>query len=290
MMKKLIETNISVGYAVKLGTAYLQEHNIENAAYDSFALFASITGMSRTDYFMKTDEVLSDEILCEYEKCIRLRAEHIPLQHIIGKAYFYGREFQVNQNVLIPRPDTEILVEQTLQILKEENSVLDMCTGSGCIILTLALENKLKKAIGVDLSLDALEVAKKNYNQLQAENVDFIQSDLFTELNGVYDHAFDLIVSNPPYIRSDVIPTLSEEVRLHDPMLALDGFDDGLYFYRKITEAAPAYLKKGGWLMYEIGYDQGKDVSEMMKISGFEDISVIQDLAGLDRVVRGRLL
>lgn len=292
----------SVAEAVKAGAAFLQKNKIENADYDSFALLSDLNGMSRTDYYLKGSEVLQEDVCSLFVERVAQRAKHVPLQHIIGKAYFYGYEFYVNSDVLIPRQDTEVLVEEALKVLRNDNAiadskagdvkkmrVLDMCTGSGCILLTLALQVSLESGFGVDLSDKALQAAAKNCRKLHAEHVEFIESDIFKNVDVQKYGNLDLLISNPPYIRSDVIPTLSDEVRLHDPMMALDGFEDGLYFYREITAKAPQYLKKGGWLMYEIGCDQGNEVLELMKLSGFENVSVVKDLAGLDRVVRGRL-
>ena len=179
-----------------------------------------------------------------------------------------------------------MLVEETIQILKNEMSdadVLDLCTGSGCIGISIQSFCPETKVTAADISEDALKVAK--YNALQNQVlVNFVHSNLFSEISGT----FDLIVSNPPYIPSKVIDTLMPEVRDHEPMGALDGKEDGLYFYRRITEESVAHLKDGGYLLYEIGHDQAEAVSGFMKEQGFYDIKVICDLAGLDRVVRGR--
>lgn len=284
---------VTIRSAVHMGAELLRSHNIDNADYDSFALLSDINGMDRTYYFIHGNDPVSLEHMQMYRKHLQMRSEHVPLQHIIGKAYFYGYEFQVNSDVLIPRPDTEILVEEVKKVTDQNSTILDMCTGSGCIILTLACEKHLQKGIGIDISEKALTVAKKNKDNLKVDCVDLVQSDLFSVLNqeNQYENQlFDVIVSNPPYIRTDVISTLSEEVKNHDPMLALDGFEDGLYFYREITKDAKGFLKSGGWLCYEIGYDQAKDVSEIMRTNGYTDITVIQDLNGLDRVVKARFI
>ncbi|MDO5401961.1 MAG: peptide chain release factor N(5)-glutamine methyltransferase [Eubacteriales bacterium] len=287
---KGIADGCTIGEAVRAGTTFLQNNNIDNADYDSFALLSHITGISRTDYFTKGDMALTEGAVSQFKQMLNKRAHHVPLQHIIGSAWFYGYEFYVNGDVLIPRPDTEILVSESLKVISKDSRILDMCTGSGCIILTLAKEAEISLGVGVDLSENALAVAEKNKKKLQAEQVQFIQSDIFKGVDESLYGNLDLIVSNPPYIRSDVIPTLSEEVRLHDPMMALDGFEDGLFFYREITRQACRYLKKGGWLMYEIGHDQGASVSKIMSECGFKEVSVIKDFAGLDRVVRGILI
>ena len=168
---------------------------------------------------------------------------------------------------------------------EEGQSILDMCTGSGCILLSLLHYSNNCTGVGVDISEAALTVAKTNCEALGL-NASFLQSDLFEKVEGTYD----IIVSNPPYIRSDVIPTLMEEVKGHEPMLALDGMEDGLYFYRKIVKESKKFLNGGGMLFFEIGYDQGAQVSEMMKLAGYCEVKVVKDLAGLDRVVIGKLM
>ena len=174
----------------------------------------------------------------------------------------------------------------TLPIAKDGYDILDMCTGSGCIGITLAKKFPDSNVTGVDISDKALAVAWKNKCNLDADNIDFIQSDLFAALGA--DRRYDIIVSNPPYIPTKVIEGLQDEVRLHDPMLALDGTEDGLMFYRRITDKSGDYLKMNGYLCYEIGAEQAADVSDIMKQAGFKDIVVVKDLAGLDRVVMGK--
>lgn len=277
---------MTIRQAVNWGAGKLKDNNVDNAEYDSFELLSSINGMTRTFYFINGDDSLSEEDFSLFQKYIEKRASHIPLQHILGKAYFYGYEFIVNENVLIPRQDTEILVGEVIRVAKNGYDILDMCTGSGCIGITLAKEFPQSRVVGVDISDKALDVAKKNKCNLGTDNIDFVQSDLFAALGE--DRIYDIIVSNPPYIPTKVIEGLQDEVRLHDPMLALDGTEDGLMFYRRITDKAGDYLKPDGYLCYEIGAEQAADVSDIMKQAGFKDIAVVKDLAGLDRVVIGR--
>lgn len=273
---------------IKLGARILSEAGVDNPDYDSFALFSDITGITRTDYLVRKERQVEPEDYDKFMEFIARRSKREPLQHILGKAWFFGRKFAVNSDVLVPRPDTEVLVEKALAYLSGGECVLDMCTGSGCIITTLALERNLSKAIGVDLSEAALKVAQTNVESLGAE-VELIRSDLFTELGGAgFEEKFHMIVSNPPYIETSVIDTLSDEVRLFDPIMALDGREDGLYFYRSITQEASKYLKSGGVLIYEIGYNQAEAVCDIMKEQGFVDIEVMKDYGGLDRVVIGK--
>jgi len=193
-----------------------------------------------------------------------------------------GYLFYVDEHVLIPRQDTETLAEEALKVLKPGMEVLDLCTGSGCILISLMKMCEGLYGTGSDISEEALEVARKNACRLEV-NATFIRSSLFEHISGRYD----LIVSNPPYIRTSVIQELQEEVRLHDPFIALDGKEDGLYFYREIIKAGGGYLKPGGYLMFEIGYDQGTEVASLMEKHGYRNIMVKKDLAGLDRVVSG---
>jgi release factor glutamine methyltransferase len=277
--------------AVRDGAKRLAGHGVENAAFDSFALMSELNGMDRTYYLVHGNEAVTDGLYEKFNEYIERRCRREPLQHILGKAWFYGYEFTVNENVLVPRSDTEILVENVLAVSDETSRIIDMCTGSGCIILTLAKQGHLLSGLGVDYSQKALAVAEKNREKLQAENVEFIQSDLFKEkrLMQEYIGKTDIVVSNPPYIPTKVIEGLSDEVRLFDPMLALDGHEDGLYFYRRITSQAKEFLTPGGFLFYEIGHDQSEAVENEMAQAGYTEIVTIKDFAGLDRVVRGRL-
>lgn len=300
--------NITIKEAITAGTMRLKKCNIDNADYDSFALFSDIAGIDKTYYFMHGNEPVSPENMQLFDEYISRRCNHEPLQYILGKAWFYGREYKVNGNVLIPRADTEVLVEQALKYsgsIEADKAVvtvpdvgsadegtkmhiLDMCTGSGCIAITLALEIAESHVVAVDLSGEALNVAVENKDKLGAENVSFVQSNLFDDMEEYRTEQFDIIVSNPPYIETDVIDTLSEEVKGFEPAMALDGADDGLYFYRRITEDAVHFLKSGGCLMYEIGYNQGEAVRQIMLAAGFKEVEVIKDYAGFDRVVKGR--
>jgi release factor glutamine methyltransferase len=287
--------------ALRSGELLLAQQGISDAATDAWLLLEYVTGMTRTRFLVERMQEMPEEDLTRYQGLLSQRAVHIPLQHLTGTQEFMGLTFHVNEHVLIPRQDTEILVEEALHRLQPGMRVLDLCTGSGCIAISLAklacgsgqgsdrwkgdpvLPKKKISVDAADISEEALEVAAENVRELQAD-VRLIHSDLFTELIGAYD----MIVSNPPYIRTEVIGTLSEEVRLHEPYGALDGKADGLYFYREIVRQSSTYLKAGGWLLFEIGYDQGKAVSELLGTAGYEEIQVRKDLAGLDRVVMGR--
>lgn len=273
----------SLGGILREGEAYLRSCGIADASVDAWLLMEYVTGISRAIFLAQRSCRMSEADCGRYRSLLRKRGSHIPLQHLTGEQEFMGFSFSVNEHVLIPRQDTELLAEEALRYLRPGMRVLDLCTGSGCIAVSLA---KLCPGIHVDaadISQEALAVARENASRLGAD-VCFVQSDLFRALSGTYD----MIVSNPPYIRTEVIGTLSEEVRLHEPHLALDGMEDGLYFYRRIIDQSPVYLRSGGRLLFEIGYDQGKQVLDLFETAGYRENRVLRDLAGLDRVVLGK--
>lgn len=291
--------------AYEYGVEQLEAEGIENADCDIRILLEDLCGVDREELFIQGDKVISRRETEIFMNAVNKRMGHYPVQYITGKQEFMGLTFTVNQNVLIPRMDTEILVEEVMRQLNDKSRILDMCTGSGCILLSLLYYSNDCEGVGVDISEEALDVAKDNAGRLilddtfdllfktggmgkkhlDEDKIEFIQSNLFNDVRG----RFDIIVSNPPYIRSDVIPALMEEVRDYEPILALDGKEDGLYFYRKIIEKSPDYLNPGGLLFFEIGYDQAHDVVALMEKAGFKDVTVVQDYAHLDRVVWGRI-
>lgn len=236
-------------------------------------------------YLLNRQENILPGTLTYYQELVTERKQRIPLQHLTGEQEFYGYPFYVNEHVLIPRQDTEVLVEEALKYKKPGMRVLDMCTGSGCILLSILKNLDHGTGDGIDISEQALEVARRNAKRLGLEaEATFVLSDLFEKVQGPYD----MIVSNPPYIETEEIEHLMPEVRDHEPRLALDGMADGLYYYRSIVSKCRDYLKEDGALLFEIGADQGAAVSELLKEAGFESVQVIKDLAGLDRVVAGR--
>ena len=269
--------------AIETGTRILQKENIADAKIDAWYLLQMACKIDRNFYYLHEEDELTAEQQSEYESTVHKSAEHVPLQYIIGEQEFMGLKFKVNSNVLIPRQDTETLVEEALRIAKPGMRVLDLCTGSGCIIISLAKNVADISCTGSDVSKQALLVAKENAKANEVE-VEWERSDLFENISGT----FDLIVSNPPYIPTGEIPGLMPEVRDFEPVDALDGKEDGLYFYRIITEKSPEYLTSDGYLYFEIGYDQGEAVSAMMRQCGYTQVEVIKDLAGNDRVVKGR--
>lgn len=313
------------------GMKTLLHKGILEADLDAWYLLEHVTGISRALYFSDSGRAMDADREARYFDLIEKRGLRIPLQHLTGVQEFMGFPFLVNEHVLIPRQDTEILVEEALAVLKANRgtaTLLDMCTGSGCILLSIlklmheecgyvirrseerpaeqadvflppdrgcedsdreaAADPSDRKAVnfiygtGADLSEKALETAGKNAENLGTEAV-FYQSDLFEKIDG----RFSVIVSNPPYIRTGEIETLQEEVRVHDPRMALDGGADGLDFYRRIIRESPDHLLPKGSLLLEIGCGQAREVAGLMSKAGFQRISVKKDLAGLDRVVSG---
>lgn len=264
---------------LKIGENELLMSDISDANIDAWYLLEYVTGMSRAAFFLKRAENISQKEENEYREVINKRKKHIPLQHITGTQEFMGFDFFVNENVLVPRQDTECLVENVLPYAYGKK-ILDMCTGSGCIIISLKKLEETAECTGVDISEKALEIALKNARSNEAD-VSFIKSDMFKNIMEKYD----IIVSNPPYIRPDVIKTLEPEVREHDPMLALDGGEDGLMFYRILAEEGKKHLARSGRIFMEIGYDQGKAIKEIFENEGFKEVVVKKDLCENDRVV-----
>lgn len=269
------------------GCRTLQAAGIEEAALDARLLLEAVCSTDRNDLLVHGEQPVAPEAEEKYLNWIRQRAEHIPLQQLTGEQDFMGLTFAVNEHVLIPRQDTEILVEEVLKELHDGMRILDMCTGSGCILLSLLHYSNDCEGLGVDLSAEALEVAGRNVLKVltpeKAEHAHFLQSDLFEKVEG----KFEIIVSNPPYIASAEVEKLMPEVRDHEPRMALDGTEDGLHFYRRIIEEAGKHLVSSGMLFFEIGYDQAQAVSELMRTEGYCEVQVVQDYAGLDRVVLG---
>lgn len=267
------------------GWKRLLEAGIEEAALDARLLLEQVCGTGRNTLLVHGDREVSAREQQAYEEAVARRSQRIPLQQITGSQDFMGLVFQVNEHVLVPRQDTEILVEEVLRELQDGMKVLDMCTGSGCILISLLHYSNHCQGVGADISREALEVARKNGTALLGADKEysFVESDLFEHVEGKYD----IIVSNPPYIRHKEIDSLMPEVRDHEPRRALDGGEDGLDFYRRIAAQSPAYLNGGGRLYLEIGCDQGDAVQELLQQQGFREVNVVQDYAGLDRVVYG---
>lgn len=258
---------------------------VAEAALDARLLLEYVCETDRNALLVHGGRPVEEEKRLAYEALVEKRRLRIPLQHLTGTQEFMGLDFTVNSNVLIPRQDTEILVEEALRELHDGMRILDMCTGSGCILISLLRYSNGCSGIGADISPEALAVAGKNAARLLGTpgSVKFVQSNLFDRLEG----RFDMIVSNPPYIRTDVIGTLMPEVREHEPLSALDGHADGLFFYREIISKSRAYLEPGGSIYLEIGFDQARQVTGLLTEAGFRKVRTTKDYGGLDRVVTG---
>lgn len=298
----------------KFSLPRLKEAGVEETELDLRLLMQEAFSLDTKDYLLGKREAVSsfcpsealNSDLSRFFSFLEQRLQRIPLSQILGRQEFFGLSFLVNENVLSPRQDTECIVERILleeeKINEKQLSVLDLCTGSGCIGLALAKHLPCHKLLLLDKSREALEVAKENYRRLfpdkaeaalpsEQQRVYFLESDLFAALPFFLEEkaisGFDILVSNPPYIRRDVIPTLDDEVALHEPSTALDGGVDGLDFYRRIAKEGKGFLLPGGRIYLEIGYDQGESVKNIFQKEGFTNVEVFQDYEGRDRGVQG---
>ncbi len=265
----------------------LKEAGVPEYQLDARLLLEYVCGTDYNTLLVHGDRDVSPEEEKKYNELIEKRASRVPLAYIVGYQEFMGLTFDVNENVLVPNQDTETLAEEALRELSDGMRFMDLCTGSGCVALSILNYTNDTSCVMTDISDKAIEVATGNRDRLGfSDRAEIVKTDLFPQDD---DKKFDMIVSNPPYIRTDVIATLPPEVGKGEPYIALDGGQDGLIFYRRIIENAPKWLYTSGWLMMEIGYDQGNAVAGLMKDGGFHEVEVIKDLGGNDRVVRGCL-
>ncbi len=292
------------------GKGRLLDAGVAEAELEARLLLEFVCKTGRNDLLVHGDREVDGNQVSAYNILIGQRRERVPLQYLTGVQEFMGLEFQVDRHVLIPRQDTEILAEEVLRNLHDGMAVLDMCTGSGCILISLLHYSNNCRGVGADISEEALVMARRNAERLLGaaasdggqqgffgpkileekpgeeaitDRIRFIKSDLYEQISD----KFDIIVSNPPYICSEVIDTLMPEVREYEPRSALDGGKDGLYFYRRIIEGSKKHLFGGGMLFLEIGYDQRESVTTLMEQAGFLEIHAVKDYSGLDRVVYG---
>ncbi len=267
---------------------YLKKYNVENARLDAEYIFAYVLGVKRISLMLNFDEEISEEnknLIRQY--IVRRGKYREPLQYIVKEWEFYGYPIKVDGRVLIPRQDTEILVEQCIFLMKEKENpkILDIGTGSGAISIALAKELPESEVLGLDVSDDALKMAVENRELNNVSNLKFLKSDVFQH---VREKNYDLIVSNPPYIPVEEYNELMPEVKEYEPRMALTDGGDGYYFYKKISEESVNYLKNGGYLAFEVGYNQGETVSQLMKKNGFQIIGRVADYGGIERVIIGR--
>jgi len=266
------------------GAKMLTQAGIDEAELDARYILEYITGLNSAQYFIHSEDIIEKNKAEEFFRLIERRSKRIPLSYVIGTRDFFGLTFKVDENVLIPEQETELLVEEVIKH-SEGKSVLDMCTGSGCIAISIALFGKPSKVAASDISEKALEVARENAKSLKAGEISFIQGDMFENVTD----KFDIIVSNPPYIETGEIDELMPEVRDYIPRLALDGDIDGLKFYRIISKEAVKKLNKNGRIFYEIGYNQSRAVASILLENGFTDVKIMKDYSGLDRIVMAKL-
>lgn len=267
----------------------LKNANIKTYSLDCEVLLMNVTGFDKIKLYTNLSYTLKSEEFEKFKTFIDKRINNEPIPYIINKCEFMGLDFLVNNNTLIPREDTEILVEEVINLINENNytSILDIGTGSGAIAVSIANYCKNANIVAIDISSKALEVAKKNAMLNNVDNkITFIKSNLFENLK---DLKFDIIISNPPYIKTKEIESLERNVKDFEPHLALDGGDDGLYFYKKITKKSSEFLKNKGYLFYEIGFDQAEDVSKILEQNEFKNIKILKDLKNFNRVVFGNL-
>ncbi|MBI3592503.1 MAG: peptide chain release factor N(5)-glutamine methyltransferase [Nitrospirae bacterium] len=272
-------------------SAFLESKGIEDAVKEAEMLITEALHITKPELY-SGDLKISDETSRHIDSLASRRAEGEPIQYIIGHVDFHGLKINVGRGVLIPRPETELLVEEVIKQLKRFTvhgsrfTVLDLCTGSGCIALALAKHLPQSIVYGVDRSEAAMVYATQNAIGNSIKNVHFKIGDLFEPVRNM---KFDCIVSNPPYIKRSEIKTLQREVRDYEPLEALDGGKDGLYFYRKILRYSPEYLKEEGVIILEIGYDQSDDIKRIAEDNGFKGIGFIKDYAGIKRIFVGRI-
>jgi release factor glutamine methyltransferase len=283
--------NMKISQLLAKGYGVLKEHSIDSYIIDTQLLLCKVLNVEKLFIMMNRDLEVTSDTVEAFLKLIELRKNKMPVKYILGHTEFMGLEFMIKEGVLIPRPDTEILVEEAMKIIEENkfDNICDVCCGSGAIGLSLAYHTKASKVSLYDISDTALEVTGHNIKKLSLDGSSKVyKSDLLTR--AIEEKlTFDMVVSNPPYIRTEIIPTLMEDVKSYEPYIALWGGDDGLIFYRKITSQCKEVLNSGGYLAFEIGYDQRVEVMEILKSEGYINVYSIEDLSGNPRVVIGKL-
>ena len=286
------ESKKQLKFLLNKSISYLEKNNISESKLIAEIVFSHVLEIDRMMLFTKYRNKIEDEKIEKIRYFIKkIGQEKFPVQYLLNEQEFFGRKFYVNKGVLIPRQDTEILVEKAIEILKNEKNsknqkkILDIGAGSGIIGISVALEIKDSYVLGVDISEKALETSEKNKEILNVKNIKFLKSNLF---ENVEFREFNMIISNPPYISFNEVGIMSDDTLLHEPSDALFAENDGLYFYYKICQNALDYLADSGYLLFEIGYKQGNNVAKIMTSSGFKNVKVIKDLAGLNRVVIGQ--
>ncbi len=293
LLKQNIKIMLTVLEAIRLSTKYLEEKRVKEARLNAELLLADILNLKRLELYLSYEKPLNEKEKGKYREFLKRRGEHEPLQYILGYADFYGERFIVNRNVLIPRPETELLIEKICKenLSPEIISILDIGAGSGNISIMLKKEIPSAEITAVDISEEALKVASENAKRLlKNEEINFIQADIFS---GDFPEQFsdiEIIVSNPPYVPIEEFEELDEEVKTFEPKKAVTDNGDGLSFYRRISEVAILSLKEGGKIYLEIGHKESNEVSSILERSGFANIEVTKDLSGIERIIRAEKL
>ena len=260
------------------GETYFRDKNFDNPRTEIELLLQYLIGCKKIDLYLQFEKIVKPKELITLRSWVKRRINREPIQHITRSSEFYGRKFIVDQNVLIPRPETEILIDVSVEILSKKNSptIIDIGTGSGCIGITLALEIPSSNIIAIDISDSALSIAKKNADMYSIRNIEFLRLDI---LNQDIIHIADMLISNPPYISKEEIPDLMEDVKDFEPMIALTDKSDGLDFYRKFSDIMPHVIKKNGTAILEVGRGSHSDrVKEIFSKSGYNNIDIVKDL------------
>jgi release factor glutamine methyltransferase len=276
----------TIAEVLKLASMQLRDAGVPNDLLDAQTLLAHALGQDRTYLVINFNQQLSDELLSQYQILIERRAAGEPLQYIVGKQAFFGLDFEVTPDVLIPRPETELLVEETLRLAAslDQPVIIDVGTGSGCIAVTLARELEDAQVIALDISPAALAVARRNARRNGVEDrIELLESDLLRGVNP--DCKADFILSNPPYVAASELPTLQREVRDWEPHVALTDFADGLRFYRRLLTEAPSYLKPGGYLLFEMGYQQAEAIKALVDCNVWREPKALRDWQGIERTL-----
>ncbi|MBU5436748.1 peptide chain release factor N(5)-glutamine methyltransferase [Tissierella sp. MSJ-40] len=284
---------MEINKLLEKGVDLIKDREFGNPVLEAILILSNLLNVDKTYIYTHGKDEVSQEVEDKYLKLMNKRASGYPVQYILKEREFMGLDFYIEEGVLVPRPDTEILVEYIIEYIKEEYgkkkiNILDLGIGSGAISLSLAYYCRNAEVYGIDIGDIPLKVANINKEKFNLNNVNFYKGDLFKAIKGLsLEEKFHIIVSNPPYIPREEIDKLQDEVKDFEPRLALDGGEDGLDFYRRITPKSKTYLIKGGLLIYEIGYDQGKAVRDILTKEGFQRVSILKDLQGLDRAIFG---
>ena len=283
-----------VNELLKMGMTLIEEVEYSNPLLESILILSDILKVDKGYIYSHGEREIEKYLEDEFIKTMKKRSQNYPIAYLLGKKEFMGLDFYLEEGVLIPRPDTEIMIEYIIDYVKEnygdkEINILDIGTGSGAIALSIASFLPFTKVYGIDIDSLAIRISEKNKEILNIGNVNFYRGDLFGALDGLVDEKFQIIVSNPPYIKREDIEGLQRDVKDFEPLRALDGGKDGLDFYRRITRDSKEYLQDNGILIYEIGFNQGERVKDILEGQGFSNVDILKDLQGHDRVVFGVL-